>query len=88
MDSAHIGINLSDRNANYDVADVAQPRNVSESQHGNDDFERNSTTVLKPVEKDDAGNQIPFLRYRYFNHSYRTEKEDILRSSIENNNQI
>jgi hypothetical protein len=55
MDSAHIGINLSDRNANYDVADVAQPRNVSESQHGNDDFERNSTTVLKPVEKDDAG---------------------------------
>ena len=60
MYSAHIGINLSDRSANYDVADVAQPRNVSESQHGNDDSEVNSTTVLKPEEKDDAGNQIPF----------------------------
>ena len=32
--SAHIGINLLDRSANYDVADIAQPRNVSESQHG------------------------------------------------------
>jgi hypothetical protein len=50
MDSAHIGINLLDRSSNYDVADVAQPRNVNESQHGNEDSERNSTTVLKPVE--------------------------------------
>jgi hypothetical protein len=50
MDSANIGINLSDRSSNYDVADVAQPGNVSESQHGNDDSESNSTPVLKPVE--------------------------------------
>jgi hypothetical protein len=47
------GINLLDRSANYDVADVAQPRNVSKSQHdGNDnsESERNSTIVLKLVE--------------------------------------
>ena len=34
MDSARHSINLLDRSANYDVADIAQPRNVSESQHG------------------------------------------------------
>jgi hypothetical protein len=52
MDSAHIGINLSDRSANYDVLDLdaAKLQNVSKSQHGNEDSERNSTTVLKPVE--------------------------------------
>jgi hypothetical protein len=50
MDSAHIGINLSDRSSNYDVANVAQPQNASESQHGNDDSESNSTPLLKPVE--------------------------------------
>ena len=50
MDLAHIGINLSDRSSNYDVADVAQPGNVSESHHVNDDSESNSTPVLKPVE--------------------------------------
>jgi hypothetical protein len=60
MDSAHIGIDLSDRSANYDVLDAAKLQNMSESQHGNEDSERNSTTVLKPVEYNDAGNQIPF----------------------------
>ena len=60
MDSAHIGIDLLDRSANYDVPDAAKLRNVSESQHGNEDTERNSSIVLKPVEYDDAGIQIPF----------------------------
>jgi hypothetical protein len=50
MDLAHFGMNLSYRSSNYNVADVAQPRNMSESQHGNDDSERNSTIVQKPVE--------------------------------------
>ena len=43
MDSAHICIKLSARSAKHDVADAAQPRNVSESQHGNVDYESNST---------------------------------------------
>jgi hypothetical protein len=50
MDSAHIGIDLSDRSSNYDVADAARLRNVGESHHGNEDSERNYTIVLKPVE--------------------------------------
>jgi hypothetical protein len=50
MDSAHIGIDLSDRSSNDDVADAARLRNVGESQHGNEDSERNYTIVLKPVE--------------------------------------
>ena len=60
MDSVHIGINLSARSAKHDVADAAQPVNVCESQHGNDDSESNSTPLLKSVENDDADNQIPF----------------------------
>jgi hypothetical protein len=88
MDLAHIGINLSDRSSNYDVADVAQPGNVSESHHGNDDSESNSTIVLKPVEYGDAGNQIPFNATNTSTISYRTEREDILCSSIGYNNQI
>ena len=56
MDSAQIGIDLLDRSANYDVLDAAKLQNMSESQHGNEDSERNSTTVLKPVEYNDAGN--------------------------------
>jgi hypothetical protein len=50
MDSAHIGIDLSDRSSNYDVADAARLQNVGESQHENEDSERNFTVVLKPVE--------------------------------------
>ena len=50
MDSAHIGINLSDRSSDYDVLDAAKLQNVSESQHGNDDSESNSTPLLNPVE--------------------------------------
>jgi hypothetical protein len=50
MDSAHIGINPSDRSSNYDVLDAAKLQNVSEFQHGNDDHESNSTPLLKPVE--------------------------------------
>ena len=88
MDSAHIGIDLSDRSSNYDVAGAARPRNVGESQHGNEDSERISTTVLKPVEYNDAGNQIPFNATDTSTISYRTEREDILSSSIGYNNQI
>ena len=88
MDSAHIGIDLSDRSSNYDVADAARLRNVGESQHGNEDSERNYTIVLKPVELDDAGNQIPFNATDTSTISYRTEREDILSSSIGYNNQI
>jgi hypothetical protein len=50
MDSAHIGNNLSDRSSNYDVLEAAKLQDVSESQHGNDDHERNSTSLLNPVE--------------------------------------
>ena len=81
-------INLSDISANYDVADAARLRNVGESQHGNEDSERNYTIVLKPVELDDAGNQIPFNATDTSTISYRTEREDILSSSIGYNNQI
>ena len=88
MDSAHIGIDLSDRSSNYDVAGAARPRNVGESQHGNEDSERNYTIVLKPVELDDAGNQIPFNATDTSTILYRTEREDILCSSIGYNNQI
>jgi hypothetical protein len=88
MDSAQIGIDLLDRSANYDVLDAAKLQNMSESQHGNEDSERNSTTVLKPVEYNDAGNQIPFNAIDTSTISYRTEREDILSSSIGYNNQI
>ena len=88
MDSAHIGIDLSDRSSNYDVADAARLQTVGESQHGNEDSERNYTIVLKPVELDDAGNQIPFNATDTSTISYRTEREDILSSSIGYNNQI
>jgi hypothetical protein len=59
MDSAHICINLSARSAKHDVADAAQPQNVSKSQHGNEDYESNSTPVLKPIELGDTDNQTP-----------------------------
>jgi hypothetical protein len=88
MDSAHIGIDISDRSSNYDVADAARLRNVGESQNGSEDSERNFTIVLKPVELDDAGNQIPFNATDTSTISYITEREDILRSSIGYNNQI
>ena len=51
MDSAHICINLSAKSAKHDVLDAAQPVNVCESQHGNDDSESNSTPLLKSVDK-------------------------------------
>jgi hypothetical protein len=88
MDSVHMGINLSARSAKHDVADAAQPVNVCESQHGNDDSESNSTPLLKSVENDDAGNQIPFNATYTSTISYRTWREDILWSSIGYNNQI
>ena len=88
MDSVHIGINLSARSAKHDVADAAQPINVCESQHGNDDSESNSTPLLKSVENDDADNQIPFNATYTSTISYRTWREDILCSSIRYNNQI
>ena len=52
------------------------------------DSDSNSTPLLKPVELDDAGNQIPFNATDTSTISYRTEREDILRSSIGYNNQI
>ena len=88
MDLVHMGINLSARSAKHDVADAAQPLNVSESQHGNDDSESNSTPLLKSVENDDADNQIPFNATYTSTISYRTWREDILCSSIGYNNQI
>jgi len=58
-----MGINLSARSTKHDVADAAQPLNVSESQHGNDDSESNSTPLLKfrlkPIKLGDIGNQTP-----------------------------
>ena len=61
---------------------------MSESQHGNGDSENKTTTVLKLVEKDDAGNQIPFDATDTSTISYITEREDILRSSIGYKNKI
>ena len=45
MDSVHISINLSARSAKHDVADAAQPVNVCESQHGNDDSDREGEVI-------------------------------------------
>ena len=73
MDSVHIGINLSARSAKHDVADAAQPVNVSKSQHGNDDSESNSTPVLKPIKLGDIGNQTPPT-----SQSYRPIRQIIL----------
>jgi hypothetical protein len=78
MDSAHICINLSVRSAKHDVFDAVQPVNVCESQHGNVDSESNSTPLLKSVENDDAGNQIPFNATYTSTISYRTWREDVL----------
>ena len=88
MNSAHICINLSARRAKHDVLDAAQPVNVSESKHGNDDSESNSNPLLKPVENDDAGNQIPFKVTYTSTISYRMWRVDILCSSIGYKNQI
>ena len=88
MDSAHISMDILDRSANYNVLDAAKLQNMSKSQHGNEDSERNSTTVLKPVEYNDNGNQIPFNATDTSIISYRREREDILSSSIGYNNQI
>jgi hypothetical protein len=52
MDSAHIGIDLSDISANYDVLDAAKLQNMSKSQHGNEDSERNSTISYR-IERED-----------------------------------
>jgi hypothetical protein len=52
------------------------------------DSDSNSTPLLKPVENDDAGNQIPSNATYTSTISYRTWLEDILCSSIGYNNQI
>jgi hypothetical protein len=58
MDSANICINLFAKSAKQDVLDAAQPVNVCESQHGNDDSDSNSTPVPKSVENDDAKSSV------------------------------
>ena len=88
MNLAHICINLSAKSTKQDVLDAAQPVNVCESHHGNDDSESNSTPLLKLVENDDADNHIPFNATYTLTLSYRTWREDILCSSIGYNNQI
>ena len=88
MDSANICINLFAKSAKQDVLDAAQPVNVCESQHGNDDSDSNSTPVPKSVENDDADNQTPFNATYTSTISYRTWREDILCNSIGYNNQI
>jgi hypothetical protein len=74
MDSAHICINLSAKSAKHDVAEAAQPVNVCESQHGNDDSESNSTPLLKSVENDDADDQILTLHILQQYHIERGER--------------
>lgn len=88
MDSAHICIKLSARSAKHDVGDAAQPQNVSESQHGNVDYESNSTPVLKPIELGDIDNQTTPKAADPSDISFRTGRENILSSSIGYNNQI
>ena len=88
MDSAHMGINLSARSAKHDVADAAQPVNVCESQHGNDDSDSNSTPVPKPIKLGDSSNQTPPKATDPSGISYRTWRDNILCSSIGYNNQI